>query len=141
MRTLASLNEYFINRAHRSVIHNVPLTAKVSRTVPILPTDRWQAAKSQDNHGSLTKSFKFQNYEFRDRFVLGIIDYENHYEHRARVTFDDLDVTVTVVTRHVNIATELDTDYTKFCDTLYRDVVYNETHEYPNGHRPHFDEP
>lgn len=141
MRSLVSLNEAFIERANRSILHNVPISAKSARTLPVLPTDKWLKVSLSEGASGLSKTFNFQNNEFRDRFILGILDYESHYEHRARVTFSDMKVTIVVQTKHLDVITELDKDYTKFCDTLYRDTVYNQLHG--RSHRPeqNFDEP
>jgi pterin-4a-carbinolamine dehydratase len=140
MFSLAALNEAFITRANRSVVHDAPIKVAM-RTLPVLPTDRWAQVKLPDGCGSLFKAFEFQNNELRDRFILGILEYENHTEHRAKVTFSDKRVMVSVVTKHIDIITELDKDYTKFCDTLYRDVVYSRLHGRPHEPEPYLDEP
>lgn len=134
MRSLALLNEAFIERANRSVIHNVPISVKAARNLPILPTDKWVPITLPDGTCALSKTFDFQNNEFRDRFIMGVLEYENHCEHRARVMFSDMKITIVVGTKHIDIVTELDKDYTKFCDTLYRDTVYNRL--YGRTHEP-----
>lgn len=142
MKSLTILNEAFIERANRSVLQNVPITVKASRTLPVLPSDRWMQSKTnQDKNSTLTKAFEFQNNDHRDRFILGLIDYENYSQHRASVTFEDMKVVVTLVTKHIDIVTELDKDYTKFCDTLYRDVIYDRVHGRPHRQDQNFDEP
>lgn len=140
MKSLAALNEAFIERANRSILNNVPINAKTARELPVLPTDRWAQVKTPEGT-SLSKTFDFQNNEFRDRFILAILNYEEHYEHRGTVTFSDKKVSVSIATRHIDVVTELDKEYTRFCDTLYRDAVYNRLHGRPHRPEQNIDEP
>ena len=51
--------------------------------------------------------------------------YERQVKHNAKITIDENEVMIQLTTKDVNSVTELDKEYAKFSDVLFRDLAYN----------------
>lgn len=90
------------------------------RDVPVIATDKWQ--KSGD---SLIKTYRFISADLRNDFVRQILIHEEKVCHNATITIQVDSVTLTLQTHDVKQVTELDKEYAKAADELYKDVVYS----------------
>ena len=117
--SMKKLNEGFIENAHRSVL--APLKAK-ERPTTVIASNRWLLNRDKT---SINKTFEFVTPEKRNQFILSLLSYEEHYKHSPELTIKDVSVSVTLGTKDINVVTELDKECAKFCDVLYKDVVYD----------------
>lgn len=90
--------------------------------VALIPVDKWEKLASPTR---LRKTFRFMSQEKRNEFVQGLFEYEAKTQHNSMITVDEDKVTLDVRTKDVDMITELDKEYTKFADVLFRDVVYS----------------
>ena len=88
----------------------------------IIPVDKWEKVKSPLR---LRKAYKFMSQEKRNAFVQGLFEYEEKTHHNATITVEEDKVTLDIRTKDVDQITELDKEYAKYADVLFRDVVYN----------------
>lgn len=126
METLAKLNEAFIERAHRTFDDGrVPIRAVRDRRdqPPITPSNRWETVTANDVTVS-RKTFKFVDNEHRNKFLCSLLDHEAHYGHTAAVSFRDRTVAIVLTTKNVAAPTELDIEYARYCDVLFKDLIY-----------------
>ncbi len=123
---LSDLHEEYIERANRSMnMGKLPIDPKEPET-PILPSNRWMKSEN-----TLVKTYTFRRWQDRERFVIGLFAYESKVEHNAEMLIKQYDVTVMVRTENIGV-TELDYEYARFSDGLYKDVVYSLDHAREN---------
>ncbi len=133
--TLRLLHEEFIDIARRPMTFDrLPIDAKESDT-PVIPMNRWRHDKSTN---SLVKMYRFREYSQRDDFVRALLAYEDMIQHRGRISIDDEFVGLRLITKGSNRITELDKEYSKYCDVLYKDITYNSRAYLPHSE---FDQP
>jgi pterin-4a-carbinolamine dehydratase len=119
---LSQLHESFIDQARRPMdFGKLPVSA-VSPETPIIPVNKW--VKSVD---TWKKDYTFRLNQQRNDFVKSILDYEAEVGHNAVVHVKEGCVTLFLSTHDIGI-TELDKEYAKHADELYRDVVYSLKH-------------
>lgn len=120
MSKLSSLHESFIMNARKSTIPRFhPITAR-DPDRPIVPMERWE---TKDDGRALLKRFLFRRGEDRNRFVTDLLEYESEVGHHATLVVSKDAVTVGLTTHTIDRTTELDYEYAKFADVLYKDVV------------------
>ena len=97
----------------------VPIKVRPTDT-PVIPMDRWELL----NGGTeLTKQFRFKSPPQRNEFVTEIFAYEAGTNHYGTLAITEEVVTVGIVTKGIGQTTELDREYARFCDVLYKDIV------------------
>jgi pterin-4a-carbinolamine dehydratase len=119
---LANLHEVFIDKARRPMSFGKLPIEPLENGAAIIPVDKWEKVASPTR---LRKTFNFMSQEKRNEFVQGLFEYETKTRHNAMITVDEDKVTLDVRTKDVDQITELDKEYAKFADVLFRDVVYN----------------
>ena len=118
---LTRLHEDFLEKARQPMTFGrLPVSPQTSE-VPVIPVDKWKKVESPTR---LRKTFKFMSQEDRNEFVRELLTYEDDTQHNATITVDEGEVTLDVRTKDVDQITELDKEYAKHADALYRDVVY-----------------
>lgn len=121
---LSRLHEEFIDAARRPMdFGRLPVMPR-GKDVPVIATDRW---KKSDN--SLIKTYRFLSNELRNDFVRQILIHEENVGHNATISIQTETVTLTLKTVDVEQITELDKEYAKHADELFKDVVYSLTHD------------
>lgn len=119
---LSRLHETFIDFA-RSPMNFGRLPIKpLENDVAIIPVNKWEKVKSPLR---LHKIFKFMLQEKRNNFISGLLEYELKVQHNATITIDENQVVLDVYTKDVDQITEIDKEYAKFADILFRDIVYS----------------
>lgn len=88
--------------------------------LPITPVERWSIIS-----GKLVKTFKFKKRADRARFVASILKYEQEVGHFAKITILSDQVKISVITVGIDRVTELDYEYAKFIDSLFRDITFS----------------
>ncbi len=102
-----------------TVKSNVPLSAREPEPV-LMASERWMQLKGV----GLRKRFTFRRSSDRLAFIGGLLTYEGNVKHHARMVVDEDTVTLTVATKNVDVPTELDREYARYSDLLYRDIAY-----------------
>ena len=114
------LKDYFDDNTSKSpsVIterHNAFLS------MPIEPsTCTWQVHQSPER---FSKKFVFDNKHAVKNFIVECLNYETEVNHSGSYRIDDLSVTVEVYTHDIDRITELDQEFVKNIDFIYKDVL------------------
>jgi len=120
MKQLRQLHEEFIDKARRPMdFGRLPVMPR-GRDVPVIAVDKWKKSEN-----SLIKIFKFISNELRNDFVRQVLAYEEKTQHNATISIQSETVTLTLQTHDIEQVTELDREYARHADELYKDVVYS----------------
>lgn len=124
MSHLRRLHEEFLDKARRPMeFGRLPVMPR-GKDVPVIATDKW---KKSDN--SLIKTFKFISNELRNDFIRQLLIHEENTGHHASINIQYENVTLVLKTQDIDQITELDREYAKCADELYKDVVYSLSHD------------
>jgi len=119
MKQLQALHEEFIEKARRPMTFGrLPVNIKEVE-LPVVPMNKW--VKSGE-HKALTKTYKFRRNNDRNEFVRELLEYEEKTEHNAELSLLEDSVTIKVYTKDIKQITELDREYARFADQLYKDI-------------------
>ena len=118
---LKLLHEEFIEKARRSMNFGKLPVDPSELDAPVIAVEKWKKIESPVR---LRKSYKFMNQDQRNQFILSILEHEIKTQHNATITISEEDVTLDVRTKDIDQITELDKEYARTADELYRDVVY-----------------
>jgi pterin-4a-carbinolamine dehydratase len=119
MKQLTHLHESFIEKANRPMGFGSLPVKQVAASLPIVPISKWTKSA-----GSLTKDFTFQTSEARSNFLRALLDYEDDCGHHADLRITEDVVVVILKTKGVDSVTELDAEYAKEVDLLFKEVIY-----------------
>lgn len=125
MKKVSQIHEDFINAARRPMTFGKLPVKSVEPSLPVVPIDKWQKLPE----GKLYKRFLFQDIPTRNDFVERILDHEDEINHRASIKIEDTYVDLTVFTKDVDVITELDKEYAKAANDIFKDVVYSMPHD------------
>jgi pterin-4a-carbinolamine dehydratase len=92
---------------------------KTSSQTPLLPTSKWEYS---DDKSLIRKLYEFRTTDMRNRFVSQLLEYETSIGHFADITINQDSVKLEVQSE--NRVTNLDKEYARWSDSLYRDIVY-----------------
>lgn len=121
---LSRLHEEFIDKARRPMTFGRMPIMPAEGEVPLITTNKWEKV-----HSSLVKPFRFRLNAQRNDFIRQILDHEEEVGHHAVMQVKEEEVIVTLRTRDVDTVTELDKEFARWLDELFKDVVYNTSHE------------
>jgi len=119
---LSRLHENFIDRARQPMTFGALPVLPREKDVPVIAVNKWKKVESPTR---LRKTFQFMNQELRNSFIKGLLKYEDKTHHNATITIEENEVTLDVRTKDVDQVTELDKEYARHADELYKDVVYS----------------
>lgn len=120
MSHLRRLHEEFLDKARRPMdFGRLPVMPR-GRDVPVIATDKWKKLGN-----SLTKTYKFISNELRNDFVRQLLIHEETAGHNATMKIQSEVVTLVLQTHDIEQVTELDKEYARAADELYKDVVYS----------------
>lgn len=123
---LQSLHEEFIDKARRPMTFGRIPIKPVEGDIAIVATEKWKKVESPTR---LRKTYRFRTQQQRNRFVSELFEYEEETKHNATITVEEGQVTLDVRTKDLDQVTEIDKEYAKFADILFKDVVYNSANE------------
>lgn len=86
--------------------------------LPIVAMNTWK--KSQEFY---VKKFEFRTQKHRNDFIKILLEYEDEVEHNAKMVVNEGLVVLMLQTKDVEKVTELDKEYAKYADAVYKDVV------------------
>lgn len=120
MKQLLHLHEEFLEKARRPMdFGRLPVMPR-GRDVPVIAVNCWNKS---DN--SLVKTYNFISMELRNDFIRQLLIHEEISGHNAAIAIYEETVMLTLQTRDVKQVTELDKEYARQADELYKDVVYS----------------
>jgi len=118
MSRLMQLHEVFIEKAHRPMsFGGLPIRAREPEA-PVVPMDRWREAD-----GALYKTYRFREPHKRDAFIVALLNYEAEVQHNAQIRIDEAEVSLRIQTKTAERVTELDKEYARFADVVFKDLV------------------
>jgi len=121
---ISKLHEEFIEKARRPMnLGQLPVVPKAS-DVPVIATNKWTKSEK-----SLKKTYSFRLQEQRNEFVSQLLDYEVEVGHHADIFITEGGVAIKLQTKDLDQVTELDKEYSKMADELYKDIVYSSGHD------------
>ena len=116
MNRLLLLTEDLVQQASSTTVKPaVPI--KPAEQLPVKPIAAWTAAD-----GALKKTFKFKDSDTRTSFLYQLLSYEQEKGHNAELVVRAKSVAVVVSTHELKSITELDREYTRAADVIYREV-------------------
>jgi|SRR5579863_4212746 len=117
-RQLQDLHEAFIEKAQRPMsFGSLPVRARMA-TLPVVPMERWHEAD-----GALYKTYCFREHFKRDQFVMALLTYEAEVQHNAQIRIDEGEVSLRIQTKTAERVTELDKEYARYADCVFKDLV------------------
>lgn len=96
-----------------------PIRAQEPATLPIVPTQRWSVVGKK----RLTKSFVFETIEKRNDFMSQVLKLEAECGHSSEMFLSELEVQMKVWTRSSDSLTDLDKEYARTVDAIFRDLT------------------
>lgn len=88
--------------------------------LPVVPMNKWNLLKEP---ARLSKTFLFRRPKDRSEFIKELLDYEDKVGHNADIRFSESEVTIEVYTKDVDKVTEVDKEYAKYSDEIYKEIV------------------
>ena len=123
---ISKLHEEFIEKARKPMsFGGLPVTPKEPQ-VPLVVSNKWEKKKN-----SLRKTYLFRTEEQKVEFVKDLLDHEQEVGHHASITLQKDTVELFLQTKDIDVVTELDKEYAKYADELYKDIVYSSGHDGP----------
>lgn len=120
MKQLLQLHEEFLEKARRPMdFGRLPVLPR-GRDVPVIVANCWNKSNN-----SLIKTYNFISIELRNDFIRQLLIHEETCGHNATIAIYEETVMLTLQTRDVKQVTELDKEYARQADELYKDVVYS----------------
>jgi len=117
---LVDLHRDFIERSVRpSIYRDLPIRVANQDKI-IIAVEKWRIQNKK-----LTKKYFFENFDDRNRFLKSLFEYETQVGHHASFVIEELNVTISLITKDVDKVTELDKEYAKYIDIIRKDLVYN----------------
>jgi pterin-4a-carbinolamine dehydratase len=117
---ISDLHEEFIRKANRKMSFGALPVKPIAGEVPVVAVNKWHRV-----NGCLRKEFVFQKSSLRSDFIRKLMDYEDEVGHHATIVIEEDRVVLELVTKagagHI---TELDKEYGREADLIFREVVY-----------------
>lgn len=118
MRTLAELNETFINKAREPFVKGILPVQPKEGFLPVIAMNTW---KKSENY--YIKKFEFRVQSHRNEFIKQLLEYEDEVGHNAKMIIDEGTTLLMLQTKTLERVTEIDKEYSKYADAVYKDVV------------------
>ncbi len=81
---------------------------------------QWEIHKNPER---FSKTYKFDSRKRLKDFIFEVLSFEDDLNHHGDISIRSDEVSVSVYTHEINKITELDQEYTKNLDLIYRDVL------------------
>jgi len=120
MNHLKNLHEEFIDIARRPMNFSRLQVIPSHSDTPIIPSNKWVKIEN-----SLNKTYSFMLKKQKNDFIRRLLDREENIGHYAIINITHDDVSLKLSTKDVEKITELDKEYAKWADELYKDIVYS----------------
>lgn len=117
---LTRLHEEFIEVSRRPMQFGRPPINPKKIEIPIVPMDKWVLLRDPPR---LSKTYRFRRAKDRSEFVKEMMDYEDKIGHHAQMQLYESEVVIEVNTSDVEKVTEVDKEYAKYSDEVYKEIV------------------
>jgi len=87
--------------------------------LPVVPMDRWILKDKK----ILVKTYRFRRPIDRNTMLKTLLAYEENVQHHAIMSLREDSLTIELTTKDVEKVTEIDKEYAKFADQVFKDVV------------------
>lgn len=124
MKKISFIHEAFIEKSRRPMSFGKLPVSQVSPELPVIPMNKWLR-----ENGKLCKKFLFRTTTARNLFLGHLFEYETDVNHHASLRIDEDYVEVRVFTKNLDSITEIDKEYARSADNIYKDVVYSTSHD------------
>lgn len=119
-KNIKSLMNEFINNNSNPIKGSVRKNIIVpTKKVVLVPHNKW--IEKEDK--SIENSFFFKDISKRNEFLVQVLEYEKKVNHHASIKIDENYVYISLITKNINMTTELDREYANFIDSLYKDIL------------------
>lgn len=98
----------------------MPISAKKAN-IPIIATERW--VKTSNNE--LRKKYLFKSFNEKRSFIIQILDYEMQTQHPTNIVSYEDCVILILQTKDVEDVTDIDKEFAKYADIIFKDIVYS----------------
>lgn len=111
------LNESFSGeeKAKKSLFGEV----KSNLPISVEKNTQWEVLKNPER---LSKSFDFKNSKMVMQFLQEVIEYESEISHNGSILINSNNVKIEIYTHTLESVTELDLEYAKEVNNIYKDV-------------------
>ena len=93
-----------------------------AHSLPVSPSEcSWDVHESPER---FSRKFRFETKARVSDFVSEVLSYEETLGHDGMLKIDGLEVTVEVYTHDINRITDLDQEYTRHIDAIYKDILH-----------------
>jgi pterin-4a-carbinolamine dehydratase len=121
-KNIKSLMVEYINKNSdplKNQFKNKKLFIHPEKKLPLIATERWV----ENDDKSIQKEYVFKDTIKRNEFLLRIFEYETKTNHHANFFIAEKKITISLITKNINMATELDREYANYADSVYKDVL------------------
>ena len=119
-KSMADLHSEFLKVADAPMFASHDLPVKIVKNpsnTPVIPLERWKVVD-----GFLKKRFNFLNVRSRNRFLNFMLEFEEEHGHCSMIHVEENYVEILVQTKDIGRPTEIDKEYAKFANSVYKDV-------------------
>lgn len=117
---LQKLHERFIEKAHRPMDFGALPIRPSTPSAPVIPVERWAEAG-----GALYKTYRFRREVDKVDFVMQLLAHESECGHHAEIRIAESTVDLRLQTKNISKVTEIDREYARYADVLFRGLVYS----------------
>lgn len=121
MKRRSTIYEAFMPQSQRPMEFGALPVQPKEPEAPVFAVDRWK-----ESDGALYKTYRFRRMPDRDAFVVGLLAYEADIQHHAELRIEEAQVDLRLQTRDIGKATEIDKEYARYADVLFKDLVYRQ---------------
>lgn len=108
---------------HSDYLSTVPIKP-LKNNVAIIPVQTWN-----NIGGILSRAYQFKSNKSRNIFVELLLQREDEIKHPCRYIITDKQVIVKLTTKTIQKPTEIDFEFSKWIDSMFKDVIYNSLDE------------
>lgn len=114
----------FIEKANRPMSFGRLPVEPHEAEAPIMAVERWREAG-----GALHKTYVFRRMNDRNSFVMQLLSYESSVGHNAEIHISADRIGLRLQTHDLGKPTELDREYARYADVLFRELVYSPSYD------------
>ena len=113
------LREY-LEEEDAPLVNSDALFLKTSIEAPVVPyKNEWDTLKDPQR---LVRRFKFDSQKVLKFFIDEILEHQEESRHHAQILIEYGSVTIEIYTHDINDITEIDIEWSKSADQIYKDV-------------------
>lgn len=118
---LKKLHETYIEASRRPMsLGRLPIDPKKIE-LPVVPMEKWVL---KGDPKKLVKTFRFRRPSDRNMMIIALLEYEEEAQHHADMIVREETLQVILYTRNVELVTEIDKEYARHADEIFKDIVY-----------------